>query len=397
MESREVRSRLRSLTRPDRSRVARRLWVRVPLLIGAAVALVLGACTGLQRLGWDPFAGAADLAELHGPLMVCGFFGTVISIERAVALGRSWAYLGPLAAVLASIAAVAAMPLPLAQAGWIAAGVILSVASAFIAWRRLALSTGTLFLGAVAWAVGTAAWTAGTPMQHVVLWWISFLILTIAAERLEFSRVVRRGFVSLVLFGVSVALLLAAATTATFDGARAWTMAGAALLGLAAWLLRHDIAWRTIRLPGLPRYVASCLLGAYAWLAVAGLLMLLAPLDADRLAYDAMLHAAFLGFALTMIFGHAPIILPAVASVKVSFSGLPYAPLAILNASVVMRVGSDLAGMLDLRRWSGMLTVLALVAFAGTIVASVRRARPRRATAPVCSRAPPGDEAGRVA
>lgn len=376
-----------SPARPERSRTARRLWVRVPLLAGGAVALVLGVGTGLQRLGWDSFSGVADLAELHGPLMVCGFFGTVISIERAVALGRNWAYLGPLAAVLASIAAFTAMPLLLVQAGWIAAGVILSVASAIIAWRHRGLSTGTLFLGAAAWAVGTAAWTAGAPIQHVVLWWISFLVLTIAAERLEFSRVVRRGSVSLVVFGAFVVLLLAAATTATMDGALAWTFSGAALLGLVAWLLRHDIARRTIRLPGLPRYVASCLLSGYAWLAIASLLMLLSPLDADRLAYDAMLHAAFLGFALAMIFGHAPIILPAVTGVKVAFRGLLYGPLVILNMSVAVRVGADLASAPELRRWSGMLTVLALAAFAATIIASARGARPRPASPPVCARA----------
>jgi hypothetical protein len=388
-----------SPARPERLRAARRLWVRVPLLLGGGVGLVLGAGTGLQRLGWGAFSGMADLAELHGPLMVCGFFGTVISIERAVALGRNWAYWGPFAAVLATVATVMAMPLALAQAGWIVAGGILSAASAVIAWRHRGLSTATLFLGAAAWAAGTTAWTAGAPMQHAALWWISFLVLTISAERLEFSRVVRRGSVSLIVFGAFVVLLLAAATAAAIGGALAWTLAGAALLCLVTWLLRHDIARRTIRLPGLPRYVASCLLSGYAWLAVAGLMMLLTSPEADRLAYDAILHAAFLGFALAMIFGHAPIILPAVAGVKVAFSALFYAPLVILNVSVAMRVGADLAGALDARRWSGMLTVLALAAFAGGIIAAARSARLHGAKPQVCPRAktPGADDATLIA
>jgi hypothetical protein len=40
----------------------------------------------------------------HGPLMICGFFGVVISIERAVAIGRLWAYTAPLLAGLGTAA-----------------------------------------------------------------------------------------------------------------------------------------------------------------------------------------------------------------------------------------------------------------------------------------------------
>ena len=50
---------------------------------------------------------AASAAAMHGPLMLCGFFGVVISLERAVALGRLWAYPGPLVAGLGGIAALA--------------------------------------------------------------------------------------------------------------------------------------------------------------------------------------------------------------------------------------------------------------------------------------------------
>ena len=49
---------------------------------------------GLLRLGWAVPRPATELAAFHGPLMVSGFFGTVISLERAVALARRWAYLG---------------------------------------------------------------------------------------------------------------------------------------------------------------------------------------------------------------------------------------------------------------------------------------------------------------
>ncbi len=86
------------------SRLLRRWWglppaARVPLLILGFVGLVVGAGAGLARLGYVVPDLAAAAAALHGPLMICGFFGVVIALERAVAIGRLWAYAGPLLAV----------------------------------------------------------------------------------------------------------------------------------------------------------------------------------------------------------------------------------------------------------------------------------------------------------
>jgi hypothetical protein len=377
---------------PDhRARAARRLWARLPLLLGGAGALVLGLATGLQRLGWDSLSAVATLADLHGPLMLCGFFGAVISIERAVALARNWAYLGPLAAVLATGAALAGLPLVVAQAGWIAAAAVLCAASAAIAWRHRALATAMLLVGALSWLAGTVAWSAGLPIHAAVLPWMGFLVLTIAAERLEFSRVLRRGALGLTVFAGFAAGLVAAIVLALAGSAMAWPAAGASSIAIVVWLVRHDLARRTIRLAGLPRYVAACLFAAYAWLALAGVLMAVFPLEADRLAYDAALHAVFLGFALTMIFGHAPIILPAIAGVKLTFRRVFYAPVVLLSASVAVRVCADLAGAFEARRWSGLLTVLAIVAFAGAMAVSARSARLGR---PVCAGTKTGAAAG---
>ena len=66
---------------------------RAPLLVLAFASLFAGMAAGLARLGWPFPAPVAELAALHGPLMACGFFGTVISLERAVALSRRWALL----------------------------------------------------------------------------------------------------------------------------------------------------------------------------------------------------------------------------------------------------------------------------------------------------------------
>src|SRR5215471_8278226 len=81
------------------------LW-RAPLLILGFAALIVGVGAGLARLAWSVPVGASS-ASLHGALMICGFFGVVISLERAVAIGRTWAYLGPLVSGAGGAAAIA--------------------------------------------------------------------------------------------------------------------------------------------------------------------------------------------------------------------------------------------------------------------------------------------------
>jgi hypothetical protein len=343
----------------------------MPLLAGGAIALILGVAGGLQRLGWHVADGGASLAELHGPLMVCGFFGTVIALERAVALGRGWAFLSPLAAVIATLAALGGLPVVYAQAGWMAAGLAMLAASGWIAIRHRAHFTVLLALAASCWPIGVGAWLVNASAGAAVLWWLAFLVLTIAAERLELNRVLRPTAFSRRIFWVPVAILPLAAAQASVDEASAWRLAGVALVGLAAWLVRNDVARRTIRLTGLPRFAAACLLSGYAWLAVGGVVMLVLPVAQDRLAYDAALHAVFLGFVFAMVFGHAPIILPAVTGVPVAFSALLYGPLALLHLAVAMRVAGDLLPAWSLRSGSGVVTAAAIAWFVASIVALV--------------------------
>jgi hypothetical protein len=71
---------------------------RVPLLLLGIASLIAGVWGGLVRLPLNlPLPGGnANWLTFHGPLMVCGFLGTVIGLERAVGLRGWWAYLAPL-------------------------------------------------------------------------------------------------------------------------------------------------------------------------------------------------------------------------------------------------------------------------------------------------------------
>ena len=152
-------------------------------------------------------------------------------------------------------------------------------------------------------------------------------------------------------------------------------------LALSLWLVKQDIARRTVRDKGLTRFIAVCLLSGYVWLAIGGAVIVAAGgLAPGSPAYDAALHALALGFVFSMVFGHAPIIFPAVLRVAVPYHPTFYLPLALLHASLVVRLAGDAAGQFDWTRAGGLLNALALAAFIAGTAGAVVRGR-RRATA----------------
>ena len=348
-----------------------RPW-RVPLLLLAFISLFVGVGAGLARLGW-PSPGVS-LAAVHGPLMASGFFGTVISLERAVALGRSWAYGAPLASGLGALAAMLSMPFGLAPALSMLGAAVMLAASISVYRRQRELFVLTLVLGAASWTGGNLLWLVGVPIHAVVPWWIAFLVLTIAGERLELSRLLRPSPVAKRVFAALLVILLAGVALSAVAWAAGTLMLGFALACLAVWLMRQDLARRTVRTRGLTRFIAVCLLSGYGWLAASGLTMLAAGgLGYAGPIYDAALHAVLLGFVFSMVFGHAPIILPAVLRVNVPYHPYFYAPLVLLHASMLIRFAADIALQPGWRAWGGALNGLALLAFVlGTAGAVLR-------------------------
>lgn len=350
---------------------------RAPLLILAFVALLSGALAGLARLGWGVPDWFAGLSVAHGPLMLCGFFGTVIALERAVALGRAWAYLSPLAAALGNLALLIGM-LPVSMWLMVLAGAVLLLASLDVVRRQLALYTLTLALGAGAWLLGNLVWATTGSVPAALPWWMGFLVLTIAGERLELSRMRAPSKAAVRLFGLIVAVLLLAFAVASAGQAWAIRLMGLALLALAAWLVSEDVARRTVRGKALTRFIAVCLLSGYVWLAVSGAVLAASgSLLPGSPGYDAALHALLLGFVFAMVFGHAPIILPAVLQIRVPYHPLFYASLVVLHASLLLRLGGDALELHEWRRLGGMGNLLALLIFiANTVTAALRGRKP---------------------
>lgn len=361
---------------------------RLPLLMLGFAALASGVLAGLARLGWSVPLPMAELALLHGPLMVSGFLGTVIGLERAVAMGRRWAYAGPLLTGLGAAAILAGFPAVFGAGAITVGSAVLLAGTARLMLRQRELFMVTMTLGALSWLAGNLLWLAGTPLPGVVAPWINFLVLTIAGERLELSRFLPPSPVAKRVFAAILMAILA-------GGFLTWHPAGvmlygAGLLALALWLLRQDIARRTVKAQGLTRFIAVCLLSGYAWLAV-GSVTLLAAGSLEGLAYDAVLHAILAGFVFSMVFGHAPVIFPAVVRVKMPYHWTFYGPLLVLHASLLLRLAGDGLAEPGLRSLGGLLNAAALVLFIlGTLASVIRGTRagdaarqaPREGTTP---------------
>jgi hypothetical protein len=349
---------------------------RLLLLAGGGLGLLLGVWTGLARAGvHDPFGPIMA----HGVIMVLGFLGTLIALERAVALGARWGYAGP----ALSGAAVLVLFAGATTAGGIlltAAGVVVTAVYGVTLHRHYDTHLALMAVGALAWVLAAALWTVGLSPIRLFPLLAAFLVLTIVGERLELSRLrvpsaaSRRRLVAASLAVAAGAVLTLVARTLGL------TVAGIGLLLQTAWLLRNDIARVTIRRPGLPRFAAACLLAGFVWLGISGVLwILLAHGRGGALVYDAALHTLFLGFVMSMVMGHAPIILPAVLRTPLLHHPVAWGPLVILHASVAVRVGADLGGSTWLRGWSAHGNVTALLLFVAVAAWVTRRGR-RHAT-----------------
>lgn len=346
---------------------------RLLLWMPGAMALVVGLWAGLARLG---AVGPTELAGSHGALMAMGFLGTLISLERAVALGSRAAYLAP---GLFGVGAVGTLlGLPHAPAVFVVAAVGLVVL--FLRLLHLDRNVHMVIMAAGAGAMlgGAVLHAAGGPGHLAAWWWAGFLVLTIVGERIELNRVrqiprTATAALLVMIAGLFLALVVLVAVAPDW-GTRAL---GLALTAIAAWLLRFDVATRTIRSSGLTRFIAACLLTGYGWLAVAGVLAVVYGAQPAGPWYDAQLHAVFVGFVFSMIFGHAPVIMPAVLGLPLRYTPLAFGPLALLHLGLGARVWGDLAMAPMVRQVGATASVVAIALFAVVSVLSIWLPSPR--------------------
>ncbi len=364
---------------------------RLVFLIPAGVALLAGLNAGLLLLGLPAPVTTDRLPVAHGMVMVLGFVGTVIALERAVALRRRAGFVAPALLGAGGLLVISAAPLWLGQAA-LAAGAAALMLMYIPLWRRQrddsVLVQG---FGAVLATGGALLWLGGMPVASLLPWLAGFIVLTIAGERLELARVTLLASATVAqLLGLAAVITLGPVLTLLWPVV-GYPVLGLSLLALVGWLMVHDVARRTIRARGLARFMAGCLLAGYVWLAVAGAIWVRAGAVTDGPAYDAVIHAVFLGFTVSMIMAHAPVILPAVLRCRLPYHPVMIAPPVLLHVSLFLRLAVGDAGGLDLaRQIGGALNVVALLGFAAIAAGSaIRAGRPRRLITASAPTSPP--------
>ena len=208
---------------------------RFPLMFLGLLALLTALWGGLLRLGWALPLLRPTLSVVHGPLMVCGFLGTLIGVERARCPGGLLALCRP--ALHCSGGALP--PRRLASATVYAAGEP-GVGGYFCRHRTSATGHGN---DHDAWCTAM-----GSGQRFLARWSASGVCCLVVErlpgtdycrERLELSRMLRLSWFDhgMFLLAVSVFLVgLLLLPTAFVYGMR---VTGVGMGALAWWLLRY--------------------------------------------------------------------------------------------------------------------------------------------------------------
>ncbi|MCV9387883.1 hypothetical protein [Reichenbachiella ulvae] len=329
----------------------------LPIMILVVASLLSGIFSGWYRLG---FALPVDQIFLHhGAIMTGSFLGTLILMERIVTLQRKWLFAFPLVNVSSLL---------FYYMGWHQAAflcLILGALGLFYVFHLIHQKSPNLphkimWVGAAAWLLGNTNLLLMGAYAHSILWWMAFLLLTIAGERLELAQFLpvskgKRAILLVLLGTFVVACMLPYHLGGNY-------VAGVALLLISLWLMRYDMIRQSIKKPGIHRYSAVSLLLGYVWLGLSGLSY---GLDASgTINYDVLIHSFYLGFVFSMIFAHAPFVLPGI--LKLSYK--PYHPIlylwiSVFHASLLIRLLGSMLSIPAWKQWGGLANGLCILLF----------------------------------
>ncbi len=337
----------------------KKIFTVTPFVI---ISLILGLLSGLLRMGW--IIPVDKIMGQHGAIMVGSFLGTLILLERIVTMKKTWLYLFPIASGLSILFFVVQMQtvaLILISTG------ALGLIYVYIVLIRKFGETYHLYMmfGAIGLLTGNLILIVRNFYPAAVPWWFAFLLLTIVGERLELSKFLPTSPFKRYSLTFGIVLFLAGLFF-PFHNYGTY-ISGAGILTITFWLLKYDIARKSARATGIHRFTGTLLLLGYFWLGVTGTLMFFPA--APGFYYDAMLHSFFMGFTFSMIFAHAPIILPGVAGLPIRpFHQSFYFWAILLQLSVAGRLVGDLIPFNELRRFSGLAGSIVIPLYIITLV-----------------------------
>lgn len=329
----------------------------------AFLAMINGLFGGWIRMGWPLPLIPNTTAAQHGLLMIGGFLGTLISLERAVLFKSN---------LVLSIPAINGLSVVFLLTNQTTAALVCLLAGStgyliingILTQKHPLVGHVFLLIGAVFQLIAHLIYTITLSYPMAFAGWMLYLLFTIVGERLNLSRflpVTQKQYYELYFW-------LGTVLTGSFlYHTKASFLIGVGLIGIAQWLLRNDIIRITIDKKGHYRFLAYCLLLGYSWLAITGIVSLL-PIDTPNL-YDALLHSFFIGFILSMILAHAPIIFPSLLHLRFKpFHPIFYVWLVLLHFSLFLRLLGDFSSSVQLRKIAGLTNGLVFLAYLLSVI-----------------------------
>ena len=329
------------------------------------LSLLTAIWTGWQRIGWDlPLTNATGH---HGSLMVGSFLATLIFLERSVTFKNKWILLLPLVNGSSAVFFIYGNPF-IAQILLIAGSTGFFVMCCYFILKFKEFYYYFFLLGAFTLVSGNIILFKTNFYPNAVPWWTGFFLFTIVAERIELSRflplnALKRNSLTAILIIFLASLFLPFHSYGKLVFAIALAFAG-------FWLLKYDMARLSLKIKGQHRYSAILLLTGFVWLIITALFFILG--NELVFFYDAALHSFFIGFVFSMIFSHAPIILPAIIKMPLKiYRPVLYLWFVLLQLTLITRVVAAINGNFELRQWSGMTNGVVILLFFVTIIITV--------------------------
>ncbi|MDN3670691.1 hypothetical protein QWY93_15310 [Echinicola jeungdonensis] len=322
------------------------------------LALLVGIIGGWLRLGWQGII-IPKAAALHGLLMVGGFMGTMISLERSLIMKKKGWLLVPVISLLS---------IPIYLGGYFTLGIWAQVlASAglvtlmYFQYSQRKLSEQLLLMvGAMFWLVGNILVLKTQFIPQGSSWWIGFIMLTIVGERLEFGKFLPNPKWSRPLMFVLLGLFTLGLLFPFHQMGH--QLVGTTTIGAGLWLIRFDMARFAVRKQGIHRFIGWGLLMGYCWLVLFGCIVLAFP--NHPLYYDLFLHSFFLGFAFSMIWAHGPIMLPTFLKIHHTiYHPLMWVIWGFFQVSLIARLGFGFVQNMEARKWLGVVNGWIIILF----------------------------------
>ncbi len=327
-------------------------WHRFVILLFAGIAAIAGTVAALSRSNLPTIINRAPLADAHGAIMVFGFLGTAISMERSVAFRAGsaskpkWGFIAPILSALGVFVFMGEMlrivPMPAVwqlypATLWALSMLMLSAVYIGIWFRQHSMSVIIQVMGSFVGFCGAALWARGINASILAPWWMVFLTLTIVGERLELSHAtVLDGHVEPTLLSATIAIVLSLPIQLMMPSI-GFVCFGLSMGVLLVTMLINDTARRTWNKPRLTGFMGTCMLVGYVWAILASLVWVFAPNGGTDYWADFSIHALAIGFVLSMVAAHVCVIVPAIVRRPMPYHWVIWIPWGILQLGLLLR------------------------------------------------------------